>query len=99
MMLQTYWGAAMSSHLNVGKTALVLAIVMGGFHLVWSTLVALQWAQPLMDFAFWVHFIKSVYVVEPFEAARAAMLLVMTAGMGFAIGAAFAWVWNAFHKA
>ena len=89
----------MSTQLNVGKTGLVLGLVIGGFHLCWSALVALGWAQPVIDFIFWAHFIKPIYVIEPFEVSRAAMLFAMTAAMGFVMGAAFAWVWNAFHKA
>ena len=38
----------MSKHLDVAKTGLVLAAVVGGFHLGWSILVALGWAQPVM---------------------------------------------------
>ena len=89
----------MDRHLNVGKTGLVLAIVLAGFHLCWSVLVASGWAQPVIDFVLWLHFIKPIYVMEPFELARAAMLVAMTAVVGFAIGAAFACVWNKMHKA
>ena len=89
----------MATQLNSFKVGVVLATVTGGFHLCWSLLVALGWAQPIIDFVFWAHFIKPVYVIEPFEVSRAAMLFAMTAAMGFVMGAAFAWVWNAFHKA
>jgi hypothetical protein len=61
-------------------------------------LVALKWAQPVIDFVFWMHFIKPIYVIEPFEIARAAILLIVIAGVGFLIGSVFAVVWNALHK-
>ena len=64
-----------------------------------SILVALGWAQPVIDFVFWIHFIRPIYVIEPFEVTRAGMLVVMTAGMGFLMGSIFALVWNALHKA
>lgn len=85
--------------MSVGKAGLVLGAVIGGWHLCWSMLVALKWAQPVIDFVFWMHFTKPIYVIEPFEIARAAILLIVTAGVGFLIGSVFALVWNALHKA
>jgi len=34
------------------RTALILAILLGSWHLVWALLVAAGWAQPLIDFIF-----------------------------------------------
>jgi hypothetical protein len=90
--------SAMSAHLNPFKVAAVLGTVMGGFHLCWSILVALGWAQSVIDFVFWAHFIKPIYVIEPFEFARAMILLFLTAGIGFILGLVFTWVWNAPHR-
>ena len=84
--------------MNVYKTGLVLGAVIGGWHLCWATLVGLGFAQPVIDFVFWMHFIKPIYLVEPFEIARAAILLIVTAALGFAIGSVFAMIWNAVHK-
>jgi len=89
----------MNARMSVSKTGFVFGAVIGGWHLCWSMLVALQWAQPVIDFVFWMHFIKPIYVIEPFEIARAGILLMVTAGVGFLIGSVFAWVWNALHKA
>lgn len=89
----------MVAHISVGKAGLVLGILFGGWHLLWSVLVALRLAQPLVDFIFWMHFIKPVYVIEPFSIGRAAILLVITTIIGFLIGSIFALVWNALHKA
>lgn len=55
-------------------------------------------AQPVVDFVFWMHFIKPIYVIEPFEIERAAILLIVTASVGFLIGSIFALLWNALHK-
>jgi len=89
----------MNARMNVCKTGLVLGFVLGGFHLCWSILVALGWAQPVIDFVFWMHFIKPIYVIEPFAIARAAILIAATAGIGFVMGSVFALIWNALHKA
>ena len=89
----------MFKHLSVINVGLALAIVTSGFHLGWSLLVAAGWAQPVIDFVFWAHFIKPIYAVEPFELSRAVVLVGMTAGVGFAIGSAFALGWNVVHRA
>ena len=88
----------MLKHLDVGRTGIVLATVTGGFHLCWSLLVAFGWAQPVVDFVFWAHFIKPIYLIEPFEIARAAILVAITAGVGLILGSVFALVWNALHR-
>ena len=88
----------MGAHISVRNTGLVLGALFGGWHLCWSILVALGWAQPVIDFVFWMHFIKPIYVIEPFEIVRAAILIIVTTGIGFVIGAVFALIWNALHK-
>jgi hypothetical protein len=88
-----------SIHLNTMKVGIGAAAVTAGFHFCWSILVAARWAQPVIDFVFWAHFIKPIYVIEPFEFIRAAVLIAVTAGLGFLIGFAFAAVWNILHKA
>jgi hypothetical protein len=88
----------MSAHISVGKSGLVLGALLGGWHLCWSALVALKLAQPFIDFVFWIHFIKPIYVIQPFEITRAVILIIVTAGVGFVLGSAFALIWNAVHK-
>jgi hypothetical protein len=62
--------------------------------LLWSLLVALGVAQPLIDFLFWIHFIKPIYVIEPFAFGRAGILVLVTAAIGYVTGIAFAMLWN-----
>ena len=47
---------------------LVIGGLIGGWHLLWSLLVLLDWAaQPVIDFIFWAQMIQPIYVVEPFD--------------------------------
>ena len=41
-------------------------------------MVALGWAQPLLDFVFWMHLIQPVLVIRPFSLPAAAALIVFT---------------------
>jgi hypothetical protein len=66
-------------------------------HLLWALLVASGWAQPLMDLVFWLHFIRPVLVIEEFDPLRAAGLVLFTAAVGYAVGCAFALLWNHLH--
>jgi hypothetical protein len=86
------------SAVNPFRIGLVLGAVIGLWHLSWSVLVALGLAQPFIDFIFWMHFIKPVYVIQAFDPVTAAILVVVTAVMGFAVGAIFGVLWNWLHS-
>ncbi len=76
------------------RSGLVLGALFGLWHLCWSLLVAIGWAQPVIDFVFWMHFLKPVYVVQPFSVLTAAVLIIITAVLGWVIGFIFANLWN-----
>ena len=80
---------------NVG---LVFAILLGGWHFLWAALVAAGWAQPLINFIFWLHFIRPVYVIERFDIGIAFLLVAVTAAIGYAMGWSMAMLWNKLHK-
>ena len=71
-----------------------MAAVLVAWHAVWAALVALGVAQTVYDFAFRLHFLQSETVVGPFEPATAGGLLLAAAGVGYAMGATLALVWN-----
>ena len=84
--------------INPNKAGLALAAFFGAWHLLWSVLVALGWAQVLIDFVFWIHFIKPVYVIDIFSPGRALLLIAITSAVGYLFGCTFAFLWNRFHR-
>jgi hypothetical protein len=84
--------------INPLKAGVTFGALLGGYHLCWSLLVALGWAQPLIDFVFWMHFIQPVFVIRPFNLPAAAALIVFTSMAGFVIALLFAVLWNKLHR-
>lgn len=84
--------------LNPNKVALTLGLLVGGLHLAWAVLVAAGLAQGLLDFIFWAHMLANPYQVTGFDAAKAAILIVITFVVGYVVGYIFAHVWNKVHK-
>jgi hypothetical protein len=80
------------------KAGLVLGTLMGGLHLVWALLVAVGWAQAIVNFVLWIHFIKPIYLVEPFDIGTAALLVAVTGFAGFVIAFLFGMLWNHLHR-
>lgn len=87
-----------SARINPIKAGWVLGSLLGLWHLIWSALVALGWAQAVIDFVFWMHFIKPAYLVQPFDPAIALVLVTVTAAVGFISGVILALFWNWAHK-
>ena len=83
--------------IHPAKAGITLAALIGGWHLCWALLVAFGWAQPLIDFIFWMHFIKPVYVVGPFNLGIAIILIVVTSIVGFIVAFVFSVLWNRLH--
>ena len=84
--------------LKPNKVGLVIAALLGGLHLGWAILVALNWAQPLTNFIFWAHMIRPVYVIGPFDALAAVTLLVITVASGYVFGYIGGSLWNRLHR-
>jgi hypothetical protein len=45
-----------------------------------------------------MHFIRPVYVIQPFSLPIAAVLIVVTSVIGFAIASLFGLLWNKLHR-
>lgn len=86
------------SQVNPNRVALIFATFGGGWHLLWSAMVAVGWAQPILDFVFWMHFLKPAFVVGPFDIGIALVLVAVTTAIGAAMGWILAVLWNLLHK-
>lgn len=83
---------------NPNKVGLVVGALIGGWHVVWSLLVLSRWAQPVIDFIFWAHMIKPIYVIQPFDPSAAVTLILITALIGYLFGFLGAIIWNRLHR-
>jgi hypothetical protein len=88
----------MANTISPNKAGVVLGAVLGLYHLSWAILIALGWAQPVIDFVLWLHMIKPFIVVETFNVGRAAGLVVVTAVIGYVLAWVFAKLWNRAHR-
>jgi hypothetical protein len=88
----------MKTMTNSNKVGLVVGALIGGWHLLWSLLVLLRWAQPVIDFIFWAHMIQPIYVIKPFDLLAAITLILITAAIGYIFGFLGAIIWNKLHR-
>src|SRR5262245_61449382 len=79
--------------LDAHRLGLLLGAFLGSWHLLWSLLVLMGWAQPVIDFIFWLHFITPPYQVGAFVGWRAVVLIAVTATLGYVSGRFIATVW------
>ena len=84
-------------HVNAKKVGTVGAVVLGGWHVLWSLLILLGWAQPLIDFSMWAHMAHFAVVVGPFDAGAAAPVIIIATLVGYCVGYIIAEVWNRVH--
>jgi hypothetical protein len=80
--------------LSTTMTGLVVGAMMGGVHLLWSLFVAAGWGQSILDFFFWMYFMKPIDLVVPFESTRALTLVAISSTIGFVLGSIAARLWN-----
>ncbi len=85
--------------LNPRTTGVAVGVFAGGCHLVWAILIALGWAQSLVNFILWAHMVSVSYVVGPFDLAAAAALVILATIVGYIAGNIFARIWNRVHRA
>lgn len=84
--------------LNKNKTGLTLGLFVGFLHLVWSILIALGFASPLMNFISNLHSIQAPIQIEAFDLGRSIGLIALTFVVGYVFGYIFATFWNKVNK-
>ena len=82
---------------NPNKVGLVIGALIAGWHFLWSLLILIGWAQPILDLFFWAHMVKPVYFVKTFDPLAAITLIVITAVIGYVFGFLGAVIWSRLH--
>lgn len=80
------------------RSALIGGTSLSSLHFFWLLLVALGWAQALMDFIFMLHMLNSPFQVQPFNLLFALGLIGITFLIGCFYGALFYFVKNKFSS-
>jgi hypothetical protein len=83
---------------NPNKAGLVLGALGGGWHFLWAILVAAGWAQAVINFVFWMHFLLPPYIVKPFVLGVAVILIVVTTIIWYVTGYILGVLWNWIHR-
>lgn len=84
--------------MNLIRTSLIGGACLASLHFSWAILVALGWAQPLMDFIFKLHMLNSPFQIQPFDIALALGLVAVTFLIGCFYGLIFYFVRIQFIK-
>jgi hypothetical protein len=79
---------------NPFRLGLAFGVVLALCHATWALMVALGWAQAILDFAFWAHFINPPYRVTAFDFSRTLVLAGLTFVIGLILGTVGGAVWN-----
>ena len=84
--------------LNRNKAGLILGSFLGLWHVAWILLVATGIAQTLLDWISYLHFLNNPFRVAAFSLPTAALLVGITAIIGYIFGWVLAFLWNLFRK-
>ena len=75
--------------MNLFQTCAISGACLASLHFCWALLVAVGWAQPLMDFIFKLHMLNSPFQVQAFSFPLAMALIGITFLIGCFYGAVF----------
>lgn len=75
--------------MNIFQLSIISGFSLASLHICWAILVALGWAQSVIDFVFKLHMLSSPFHVQPFEFPLALGLVGVTFLVGFFYGIVF----------
>lgn len=84
--------------LNKNQFGLIMGLFFAALHIAWSLLVAIGFAQVLINWILWLHFINISVHVENFELTRAVLLVIVAFIVGYVVGYVSTWMWNMIIK-
>lgn len=80
--------------LHPHKVGLTLGTFAGLGHVLWSALIAMGMAKPLVDWVLSLHFVSVDFALFGFDLMNAVKLVVFASIWGYVVGYVFASVWN-----
>ena len=83
---------------NAFGVGLYTGLLFAVWHAIWSLLVLLGIAMPLMNFVFYLHFLNNPFSVKPFSLVTAIELVVLVFAVWFIIGYLGTICWNKMQK-
>lgn len=84
--------------LDPKKVALLFGIMAGGVHVVWSILVLIGLAEPLLNLILWLHMLSIPHQITGFNVTQSLLLIGITFIIGYAAGFMAATVWNKVNR-
>lgn len=83
--------------LSPWRAGMALGVFLGAWHFAWSIMVAVGWADAILQFVLRIHFLQLQISMAPFDVNLAATLVAVTTLIGFILGFVFALLWNSAH--
>jgi hypothetical protein len=68
------------------RAGLIGALLLGLWHAAWSGLVYKGWADGLLGWVFWMHFLTNPFVLDEFSGPRSVVLVLLASLSGYAAG-------------
>ena len=84
--------------INTHKLGMVVGAFLGIWHVVWSVLVAVGLAQPLINFFLRIHFIDLPHVIAEFSFGLAVLLITIASVGGYILGRIIGLIWNRLYR-